>query len=201
MTEAETPKPHGDRGDRGGRGDHGGGNPLSARAAARLAAVQALYQMTVTGQGAAAVVEDFLSHRFLPPGPNAEAEAEQPALAQADLAFFETLVRGAAAETSDLDDMLAAVLAEGWPVERLETLLRLILRAGAYELGHLPDVPARVVVSQYVDLAHAFLDDKQTAMANGVLDRLARGLRPDEFDEGSGGGSGDDVLADLAGKA
>ena len=167
---------------------------LPGRTAARLAAVQALYQVGVTGQGVPDVIEDFLTHRFRGPEPN--EESEQPTLAQADLAFFEDLVRGVASEASDLDDMLTAVLAEGWPVERLESLLKLILRAGTFELGHRPDIPARVVVSQYVDLAHAFLDDKQTAMANGVLDRLARGLRPDEFD----GDPGSEPLAELAGK-
>lgn len=147
------------------------------RAAARLAAVQALYQMKITGQGAPSVIDDFLRHRLAGSGQDPEA----PKLTQADRDFFQDLVHEVARETESLDDMLTAVLAEDWPVERLESLLGLILRAGAFELGYRPDVPARVVISQYVDLAYAFLDDKQTAMVNGVLDRLARHLRPEEF--------------------
>lgn len=149
----------------------------SGRRAARLAAVQALYQMTMADQGAEPVIDDFLRHRLV-------ADAHDPedlGLDRADRDFFRDLVRGVAVETESLDDMLTAVLAENWSVERLEAILRLILRAGAFELGHWPQVPARVVVSQYVDLAHAFLDDRQTAMTNGVLDRLARHMRPEEF--------------------
>jgi len=148
-----------------------------SRTAARLAAIQALYQMRLTGEAADTVIDDFLRHRLAYPGPDAEAAS----LDAADLAFFRDLVDGVARESVALADMLAAVLAEDWPVERLEAVLRIILSAGAFELGHRPDVPARVVVSQYVDLAHAFLDDRQTAMANGVLDRLARHLRPEAF--------------------
>jgi N utilization substance protein B len=148
-----------------------------SRTAARLAAIQALYQMRLTGEAAAPVIDDFLRHRLTGPGSDAEALP----LDAADQAFFRELVEGVARESAALADMLAAVLAEDWPVERLEVLLQLILCAGAFELGHRPDVPARVVVSQYVDIAHAFLDDRQTAMTNGVLDRLARHLRPEAF--------------------
>ncbi len=151
---------------------------LAGRAAARLAAGQALYQRKMTGEGAPSVIEDFLEHRLA----GHDRETEGLGLDRADRDFFGDLVRGVARESDDLDDMLTAVLAEDWPVERLERLLRLILGAGAFELGHWPEVPARVVVSQYVDLAHAFLDDRQTAMANGVLDSLARHLRPEEFE-------------------
>ncbi len=156
---------------------------LSGRAAARFGAVQALYQMALGGHGSEAVIAEFLEHRLQAGG----GEPEQPDIGQVDEAFFGALVRSVSGEADSLDDMLSAVLADGWPVERLELLLKLILRAGAFELGHWPEVPARVVVSQYVDLAHAFLDDKQTAMANGVLDQLARSLRPEEFDAGTDG--------------
>lgn len=149
----------------------------SGRAAARLAAVQALYQMGMTGESAPVVIDDFLRHRLSGAGRDAEAiRLDAP-----DQEFFRELVAGVARESGPLEDMLTAVLAEDWPVERLESLLRLILCAGAFELGHRPEIPARVAVSQYVDLAHAFLDDRQTAMVNGVLDRLARYLRPEEF--------------------
>ncbi len=156
---------------------------LAGRAAARFGAVQALYQMALGGHGTEAVIAEFLERRLQVGG----GEPEQPDIGQVDEAFFDALVRGVSGETDSLDDMLSAVLADGWPVERLELLLKLILRAGAFELGHWPEVPARVVVSQYVDLAHAFLDDKQTAMVNGVLDQLARSLRPEEFDAGANG--------------
>ena len=154
---------------------------LAGRAAARFGAVQALYQMALAGHGSDAVIAEFLEHRLQAGG----GEPEQPDIGKVDEAFFDALVRGVSGEAESLDDMLSAVLADGWPVERLELLLKLILRAGAFELGHWPEVPARVVVSQYVDLAHAFLDDKQTAMANGVLDQLARSLRLEEFDGGA----------------
>lgn len=155
---------------------------LTGRAAARLAAVQALYQIASTGEDPAAVIEDFLRHRLTGSGRDPEEpDSEGLDLDKVDAEFFRDLVAGVAKESEDLDDMLSAVLAEDWPVERLARLLKLILSAGAFELGHWPSVPARVAVSQYVDLAHAFLDDRQTAMANGVLDQLARHLRPEEF--------------------
>ena len=133
------------------------------------------------------MIDDFLRHRLT----GSVQDMEDLDLERVDREFFQDLVRGVAGEAESLDDMLAAVLAEDWPVERLEAILRLILWAGAFELGHWPEVPARVVVSQYVDLAHAFLDDKQTAMTNGVLDRLARHMRPEEF--------AGEALPDLAG--
>lgn len=161
------------------------GGALGGRAAARFAAVQALYQLAITETSPAAAVDEFLTHRLAPTmaEEGAEpAEGTQPDIAAMDREFFALLVGEVARHVEALDDMLSAVLAEGWPVERLETLLKLILRTGAYELAFLPEVPARVVISQYVDLAHAFLDDKQTDMVNGVLDRLAHSLRPEEFD-------------------
>ena len=166
----------------------------ASRIAARVAAVQALYQMRLSGQDAETVILDFLHHRLTEMAPAALDPDLDLDLNEADRDFFGDLVRGVAGEAEDLDDMLTAVLSADWPVERLEAILRLILRAGAFELGHWPEVPARVAVSQYVDLAHAFLDDKQTAMVNGVLDRLARHLRPEEF-----AGEALPDLADLAG--
>ncbi len=148
------------------------------RSAARLAAVQALYQVEMSDTSAEAVLSEFLNHRL-------EEELDGLRLAAADKALFGELVRGVAAEGGELDDMLAAVLDEGWTVERLETLLRIVLRAGAYELSRRPGVPARVVVSEYVDLSDAFFGGKEPGMVNGVLDSLARSLRPEEF---AGGG-------------
>lgn len=146
------------------------------RSAARLAAVQALYQMELTGGTPEAVLQEFLDHRL---GENLEGLS----LGQADQALFGDLLRGVALEAEALDDMLSAVLVEGWPVERLETLLRIILRAGAYELGFRLEIPARVTITQYVNLAQAFFEGREPGMANGVLDRLAHSLRPEEFAE------------------
>ncbi len=151
------------------------GSDAQRRSAARLAAVQALYQIELGGGAPESVVREFIEHRL----------AEQPdeaELAEADPALLATLVAGVASEAALLDDMLSAVLAEGWPVERLETLLKLILRAGAYELGYLPEIPARVVITEYVKLAQAFFAGKEPGLANGVLDRMAHSLRPEEFD-------------------
>jgi N utilization substance protein B len=144
------------------------------RAAARLGAVQALYQIELSGGSPELILREFLEHRL-------DEVIDGLSLGEADRALLSELVEGVAAESGALDDMLSAVLAEDWPVERLETLLRVILRAGAYELGYRPDIPARATITQYVNLAQAFFHGKEPGMANGVLDRLAHGLRPEEF--------------------
>jgi transcription antitermination protein NusB len=97
------------------------------------------------------------------------------------------VVRGVEAAGSELDDMIAAVLAEDHDVERLETVLKVVLRAGAFELSHRLDVPARVTIKEYVDVAEAFYGLKETKLVNAVLDRLARELRPEELEERPGG--------------
>jgi N utilization substance protein B len=146
------------------------------RGAARLAAVQALYQIELSGGSPAQILQEFIEHRL--------GEAiDGLSLVGADRAFLSELVEGVAAESEALDDMLSAVLAEDWPVERLETLLRVILRAGAYELGYRPEIPARATITQYVNLAQAFFHGKEPGMANGVLDHLAHSLRPEEFED------------------
>lgn len=150
---------------------------VSQRRAARLAAVQALYQIEMTDGTAERVVPDFLSHAL-------GQEIDGVPLANLDRAFFAELVIGVCKETEELDDMLSAMLAEAWPIERLETLLKIILRAGAYELAHRPEIPAQAVIAEYVALAHAFFDGKEPGMANGVLDALARYLRGEEFGAG-----------------
>ena len=148
-----------------------GGTP---RSTARLAAVQALYQMEISGGDVEQVIAEFTRHRL-------DEVVDGISLVKPDRALFAELVRGAALHRRDLDDMIAAVLVEDWTVERLETLLACILRAGAHELADRPDMPARVVISEYVDLADAFYGDKETGLINGVLDRLARELRPSEL--------------------
>jgi N utilization substance protein B len=151
------------------------GSKAERRGAARLAAVQALYQIELGGGAPDAVLREFLEHRL-------DRQDDAGELAEADPELLAELVRGVSAEAAALDDMLAAVLAEDWPVERLETLLRLLLRAGAYELGYLPEIPARVTITVYVNLARAFFDGKEPGLANGVLDRMAHDLRPEEFE-------------------
>ena len=149
----------------------------TAASAARLAAVQALYQMSMTGHGADAVVREFRLHRFSQP-----VDEQQAAAADADPALFGELVRGVATHADELDDMLAAVLSDELDVDRLEAVLKTILRAGAFELSARLDVPAPVAINEYVDVADAFYARKETALVNAVLDRLARSLRPEELE-------------------
>jgi N utilization substance protein B len=145
------------------------------RGAARLAAVQALYQMDIAGTPVNDILAEFESHWL-----GREVEGSQYLPAEA--AFFRQIVEGVVESQRRLDPMIDRALAGGWPLKRVETVLRAILRAGAYELDGRRDVPARVVVSEYVDVAHAFLDGEETGMVNAVLDALARSLRAAEFD-------------------
>jgi transcription antitermination protein NusB len=145
------------------------------RTVARFAAVQALYQLELNpALDAEAVVREFARYRF-----GQEIEGEE--LAEADPAFFASIVRGVAADQERLDADISAALVEDWPLGRLDSVLRAILRAGAWELAHRTDVPPRVSVSEYTSIAHAFFSGKESAMANGVLDRLARTLRPEDM--------------------
>jgi transcription antitermination protein NusB len=141
------------------------------RSNARLAAVQALYQLALNpGRGADAAIGEFVHHRL-----GREIDGER--YGEADEALFADIVRGVAADRERLDESISAALSDEWPLARLETLLRLILEAGAYELVHRADIPPRVTLKEYVAIAHAFFDGKEPGLANGVLDRLARTLR------------------------
>ncbi len=144
------------------------------RGAARLAAVQALYQMDLAGTGLNDILAEFENHRL-------DGEVEGAQYLPAEAAFFRDIVGGVVREQGTLDPQIDAVLARGWPLKRIEAVLRAVLRAGAYELNHRRDVPARVVASEYVDVASAFVDKDETGMVNAVLDQLARKLRADEF--------------------
>jgi N utilization substance protein B len=147
---------------------------------ARLAAVQALYQIELSETPADApdrierVIREFARYRL-----GQEIDGEQ--LGEADEALFADIVRGATARRAEIDGILARGLASDWPIERLEAILRAILRAGAYELLARGDVPARVVISEYLEVAHAFFSGKEPALVNGVLDRLGRLLRESEL--------------------
>lgn len=145
------------------------------RSVARLAAVQALYQLELNrGVDPESVVREFARHRF-----GQEIDGDQ--YGEADPALFSDIVRGVAADQEQLDAMISSVLTEEWPLARLDTVLRAILRAGIYELARRRDIPPRVSISEYTAVAHAFFVGKEPGLANGVLDRLGRTLRAAEM--------------------
>jgi len=154
---------------------------MGARRLARLAAVQALYQVEATGQDPRAVIAEFRTHRL-------GAEIDGASYADADAAFFAELVTDTLARCDEVDRHIEAALSGAWTLARLESVLRAILRLGVRELLFCPEVPARVVIDEYVDLAHAFFDGGEPALVNGVLDKLAHELRDerDFSDDGHG---------------
>lgn len=159
-------------------GEGAGGNPRAGsrrRSVARLAAVQALYQLELNRAiDPEAVVREFARHRF-----GHEIDGDQ--YGEADPALFADIVRGVTADLEGLDTTISGVLTEEWPLLRLDAVLRAILRAGAYELVHRRDVPPRVSISEYTAVAHAFFSGKEPGLANGVLDKLGRTLRMAEM--------------------
>ena len=149
--------------------------PKQARSVARLAAVQALYQMEVSSAGAETVIREFTEHRF---DRNLSDEAgEDMTLAQADEAFFADLVRGVVQHQKAVDTAIAKRLASGWRLDRLDATARAILRAGAYELTHRADVPTEVVIDEYVELAKSFFEGPEPGFVNGALDAVAKDAR------------------------
>src|SRR5262245_33298565 len=149
------------------------------RGAARLAAVQALYQMDVAAKGLNEIYAEFESHWL-----GREVEGSQYLPAEA--AFFREVVGGVVRDQRRLDPIIDAALSKGWPLKRIEALMRAVLRAGLYELDQRRDIPTRVIVSEYVDVAGAFVDKDETGMVNAVLDQLGRQVRSGEA-EGSRG--------------
>jgi N utilization substance protein B len=139
-----------------------------------VAAVQALYQMDLAQTDLSEVVREFRAYRFGP-------DAEDPTLRDADRDLFEAIVRGVVRRQREIDPMIDALLAEGWRLHRVDSILRATLRSGAYELIERTDVPARVVISEYINVAHAFLGDDEPKVVNGILDKLARQVRASEF--------------------
>ena len=152
------------------------GRRANRRGAARLAAVQALYQMDLAATPLSEALAQFESHRL---GGEVDGDKYLPA----EAAFFRDIVSGVVADQRNLDPAIDLVLTKGWPLKRVEALLRAVLRAGCYELASKPDIPARVIVSEYVDVANAFVDRDETGMVNAVLDMLARNVRVDELDQ------------------
>ncbi len=141
-----------------------------SRSAARLAAVQALYQQEMEGTPLPRLLKEFHDHRL-----GATIEDEQYHEAERD--FFDNIVTGVDARRADLDTLITGRLAEGWSLERLDRPMRAILRAGAYELLARPDVPVGSVISEYVDVAHAFFDKRESGFVNGLLDAIAKEVR------------------------
>jgi N utilization substance protein B len=137
-----------------------------------LAAVQALYSMEITGIAAAQALDEFRQR---------QAEEPRRGMAEPDGALVALLVQGATAEAALLDEMIGRALSKDWSVERLEAVLRAVLRAGAFEIKARAQTPARVAISEYVDVAHAFYAGSEPGLVNAVLDRVARALRPEEF--------------------
>lgn len=139
------------------------------RSAARLAAVQALYQMDLAQTDLGEVLAQFSTR-------TSGSSFEDGDVEGADFSHFRNVVEGVVREQRAIDPKISASLAAGWPLERLESIMRAILRAGAYELMFRDDIPARAVISEYVDVAHAFYEGDQPGFVNGVLDKLARSL-------------------------
>ena len=143
---------------------------LAPRTAARVAAVQALYQMDMAGTDLNAVIDEFVRLRF-PRAPGDEAAAG------ADATFFNDLLRGVVRRQRDIDPLVDQQLAEGWRLTRIDAIVRAILRAGAYELLRRPDVPAEVAIDEYVEIAKSFFEGSEPAFVNGALDAIARDAR------------------------
>ncbi len=142
-----------------------------SRSAARLAAVQALYQQEMEGTPIARLLHEFHEHRL-------GATIEDATYVEAEQSFFDDVVSGVDARRSDIDEVVAAKLAEGWTLDRLDRPMRAILRAGTYELLARQDVPVASVISEYVDVAHAFYDKRESGFVNGLLDAVAKVARP-----------------------
>ena len=146
-------------------------SPAQARSAARLAAVQALYQQHMERPALPRLLDEFHQHRL-------GAEIEDAQFAAADVALFDDIVRGVDARRAEIDELIAGHLAAGWTVARMDKTMLQILRAGSYELLARPDVPLGAVISEYVDVAKAFFDDREAKFANGVLDAVGKEVRP-----------------------
>jgi len=141
-----------------------------SRSAARLAAVQALYQLEMEPKQITQLLHEFHQHRL-------GATVDGDELVDAEVDFFDDIVRGTEARRDEIDALVGSKLAEGWKLERLDRPMRAILRAGTYELIARADVPVGSVISEYLDVAHAFFDKKEVAFVNGLLDAIARQAR------------------------
>jgi N utilization substance protein B len=145
-------------------------NRSRSRSAARLAAVQALYQQDMEGTPLPQLLKEFHDHRL-------GATIEEAEYHEAERDFFDDIVTGAVARRADTDSAISSKLAAGWSLDRLDRPMRAILRAGAYELIARPDVPVGSVISEYLDVAHAFYDKRESGFVNGLLDAIAKEVR------------------------
>ena len=150
---------------------------LKERSAARLAAVQALYQMDIGGTDLGETLAQFSSRVV-------GDDFDDGQCGEADYKHLREVVDGVVREQKAIDPFVDRILDKSWPIHRLDSTVRAILRAGAYELMFMDKVPARVAISEYVDVAHAFVDRDETGMVNAVLDQIARQFRADEFSRG-----------------
>jgi N utilization substance protein B len=150
-----------------------------ARTASRVAAVQALFQSEQAGDNPETVIDQFVRHRL---GVLAESDGfEEGRVPDAEIPLFARIVRAAATDHDRIDALIADALPAEWPIGRLDPVLRAVLRAGGAELAMTDGPPTRVVINEYLDVAHGFFTGDEPSMANAVLDRLARALRPTEF--------------------
>lgn len=145
------------------------------RSTARLAAVQALYEMEISGAESDPVLDDFIAKRWAQPIENEDGEEME--LTEIDRSFFSDIVKGVSKKSSAIDEMIDGALQGNWNVSKLEVLLRCVLRAGVFELAHVADVPKDVIINEYMDVANAFFTEGEPKMVNGVLDKLAGVLR------------------------
>lgn len=146
--------------------------PANQRGAARLAAVQALYQMDIGGSGVLEVVAEYEAHRL-------GQEVDGDTYLKADASWFRSIVAGVVRDQRLLDPMIGAALQDDWALSRVDSTVRAILRAGTFELKERRDVPVAVIVTEYVEIAKAFFEDEEPKLVNAVLDRIAKQLRPD----------------------
>jgi transcription antitermination protein NusB len=156
------------------------GKVANQRGSARLGAVQALYQMDVGGSSLPAVIAEFEAHRL-----SADIDGEQ--LRPADRPFFRALMTGVVKGQRRIDPTIHSALPPTWPLTRIDLTLRAILRCGVFELTERRDVPGRVVITEYVDIANAFFSGDEPGLVNGVLDRVAHDSRPEEFSRAASG--------------
>lgn len=145
-----------------------------ARSAARLAAVQALYQHEMEGTAIPHLLDEFHLHRL---GGEIDPDLDDAQYIDAETAFFDDVVKGVVARRDEIDAAVSARLADGWKLERLDRTMAQILRAGTYELMARADVPVGTVINEYLDVAHAFFDPRETKFVNGVLDAVAKAVR------------------------
>ncbi len=149
-----------------------GANP-KLRRVSRVSAVQALYQMDVSGTPHKTVVNEFLNHRF--------GHADEPGMVRADEPYFEDIMSGVVSNQSDIDAAITLQLSEKWPLRRLDATLRALLRSATYEIQKRPDVPAIVIINEYMEIATDFFSGKEPGMVNGVLDKICKTVRAAEF--------------------